>query len=77
MTGTPEASRTVALLARWSSGDRAGATRGYQYIADRFPEGTYPAYVKTRGEGASSGSSPTPNGPATPGPSPATDESTE
>jgi predicted Zn finger-like uncharacterized protein len=62
---------------QWSSGDRAGATRGYQYIADRFPEGTYPAYVKTRGEGATPGGSPTPNGTATPAPSPATDESTE
>ncbi len=38
---------------QWASGDRAGATRGYGDIADRFPEGTYPAYVKQRIEGAS------------------------
>jgi predicted Zn finger-like uncharacterized protein len=38
---------------QWASGDRAGATRGYSDIADRFPEGTYPAYVKQRVEGAS------------------------
>jgi predicted Zn finger-like uncharacterized protein len=34
----------------WASGDHASALRGYKDISDRFPEGTYPAYVKTRGE---------------------------
>jgi predicted Zn finger-like uncharacterized protein len=33
---------------QWSSGDRAGATHGYSDIVDRFPEGTYPAYVAKR-----------------------------
>ena len=31
---------------QWATGDRASAHRGYRDIADRFPEGTYPAYVK-------------------------------
>jgi hypothetical protein len=35
---------------QWASGDHAGALRGYKDIVDRFPEGTYPAYVKTRTE---------------------------
>jgi predicted Zn finger-like uncharacterized protein len=38
---------------QWASGDKARAARGYGDIADRFPEGTYPAYVKQRIEGAS------------------------
>ncbi len=33
---------------QWSSGDRAGAVHGYSDIVDRFPEGTYPAYVAKR-----------------------------
>jgi tetratricopeptide (TPR) repeat protein len=37
----------------WASGDRASAARSYKDIVDRFPEGTYPAYVKTRAEGGS------------------------
>jgi predicted Zn finger-like uncharacterized protein len=36
---------------QWASGDRASATRAYKDIADRFPEGTYPSYVKGRAEG--------------------------
>jgi tetratricopeptide (TPR) repeat protein len=36
---------------QWASGNRAEATRAYKDIADRFPEGTYPSYVKTRAEG--------------------------
>ncbi|HEX8796387.1 MAG TPA: tetratricopeptide repeat protein [Polyangiaceae bacterium] len=36
---------------QWASGDRASALRGYKDIVDRFPEGTYPGYVKTRAEG--------------------------
>jgi predicted Zn finger-like uncharacterized protein len=34
----------------WASGNKAAAQRDYKDIADRFPEGTYPPYVKTRGE---------------------------
>jgi predicted Zn finger-like uncharacterized protein len=34
----------------WSSGDRGSAQRAYKDIIERFPEGTYPAYVKQRGE---------------------------
>jgi tetratricopeptide (TPR) repeat protein len=41
---------------RWATGDHAGALRGYKEIVDRFPEGTYPAYVKQRVEGPSGGS---------------------
>jgi predicted Zn finger-like uncharacterized protein len=33
---------------QWSSGDHAGAVHGYSDIVDRFPEGTYPAYVAKR-----------------------------
>ena len=36
---------------QWATGDRATATKGYREIVDRFPEGTYPAYVKQRAEG--------------------------
>jgi predicted Zn finger-like uncharacterized protein len=36
---------------QWITGDHGGAVRGYKDIADRFPEGTYPGYVKTRAEG--------------------------
>jgi predicted Zn finger-like uncharacterized protein len=37
---------------QWASGDRSAATHGYGDIVDRFPEGTYPAYVKQRVEAA-------------------------
>jgi tetratricopeptide (TPR) repeat protein len=40
---------------QWASGNRAEATRGYKDIANRFPEGTYPSYVKTRAEGSPPG----------------------
>jgi predicted Zn finger-like uncharacterized protein len=59
---------------RWSTGDRAGALQGYKDITDRFPEGTYPAYVKQRVEG------PTAAPAATGSPAPAakgTDEPSE
>ena len=36
----------------WASGDHASAQRAYKEIADRFPEGTYPSYVKARSEPA-------------------------
>jgi predicted Zn finger-like uncharacterized protein len=35
---------------QWASGDKASAIKGYRDIADRFPEGTYPSYVKQRSE---------------------------
>jgi predicted Zn finger-like uncharacterized protein len=35
---------------QWSTGDRTSAQRSYKDIEDRFPEGTYPAYVKGRVE---------------------------
>jgi tetratricopeptide (TPR) repeat protein len=41
---------------QWASGDRASAARSYKDIADRFPEGTYPSYVKTRAEEGSGAS---------------------
>jgi TolA-binding protein len=49
---------------QWATGDRANATRGYKEIEDRFPEGTYPAYVKSRTE---SGASSAPAGAASTG----------
>ncbi len=59
----------------WASGDKASAIKGYGDIADRFPEGTYPAYVKQRTEGGSAA----PAAPAAPAdtakaPSAASDE---
>jgi tetratricopeptide (TPR) repeat protein len=64
---------------QWVSGDKAGATRGYGDIVDRFPEGTYPAYVKQRmdGAGAAPGAPPAPPAAtAKPAAPPASDEST-
>lgn len=43
----------------WASGDHAGAQRAYKDIVDRFPEGTYPSYVKTRAEGPPPAPAPT------------------
>ncbi len=52
----------------WASGDRPGAVRGYGDIVDRFPEGTYPAYVKQRVDAAAGAQSapaePKPEAPA-------------
>ncbi len=53
--------------AQWASGDRASAVKGYREIADRFPEGTYPAYVKQRAES----SAPPSGAPAAAPPAPA------
>jgi predicted Zn finger-like uncharacterized protein len=36
----------------WASGDRGSAQHAYKDIEERFPEGTYPAYVKQRAEPA-------------------------
>ena len=48
----------------WASGNRAAAQRAYKEIADRFPEGTYPDYVKTRGEGTAQAPAPATSAPA-------------
>ncbi len=45
---------------QWSSGDHAGAARGYTEIVDRFPEGTYPSFVKQRSEAGGNSASPAP-----------------
>jgi predicted Zn finger-like uncharacterized protein len=47
---------------QWVSGDRGSAQRAYKDIEDRFPDGTYPGYVKTRVEPSP------PPAPATPAP---------
>jgi tetratricopeptide (TPR) repeat protein len=44
----------------WVSGDRAAAQRVYKDVVDRFPEGTYPGYVKTRAEGGAPTPAPAP-----------------
>jgi predicted Zn finger-like uncharacterized protein len=44
---------------QWASGDRASAVSAYKDIVDRFPEGTYPGYVKTRAEGGAPAPAPT------------------
>jgi predicted Zn finger-like uncharacterized protein len=59
---------------QWSSGDRAGAMRGYGDIVDRFPEGTYPPYVKQRVDAASPAAAP-PAETSKPAASAASDES--
>jgi predicted Zn finger-like uncharacterized protein len=38
----------------WESGDRTSAMKTYKEIVDRFPEGSYPARVRQRVEGAGS-----------------------
>ncbi len=38
---------------QWATGDRASARASYKDIVDRFPDGTYPSYVKQRSETAS------------------------
>jgi tetratricopeptide (TPR) repeat protein len=43
----------------WAGGDRGGAQHVYKEIVERFPEGTYPGYVKARAEPG--GSTPTPS----------------
>jgi predicted Zn finger-like uncharacterized protein len=39
----------------WESGDRASAMKTYKEIVERFPEGSYPARVKQRVDGAAGG----------------------
>jgi tetratricopeptide (TPR) repeat protein len=39
---------------QWASGDHASARRSYKDLADRFPEGTYPSYVRGRTEASES-----------------------
>jgi len=64
---------------QWSSGDKASAVRGYTEIVDRFPEGTYPPYVKQRSEAGAGaptqGAAPSPKGAS--GSNNKTSESTE
>jgi tetratricopeptide (TPR) repeat protein len=49
----------------WATGDRGGAQRAYKDIEDRFPEGTYPGYVKTRaGDAPAPAPTPAPTGAA-------------
>jgi tetratricopeptide (TPR) repeat protein len=64
---------------QWASGDKAGAMRGYGDIVDRFPEGTYPAYVKQRidsaGAAPAAATAAAPNGAAKPASPGASDES--
>lgn len=52
---------------QWSRGERASAARTYTDVVDRFPEGTYPAYVPQRIAGASGAATakPAEPGPAT------------
>jgi tetratricopeptide (TPR) repeat protein len=44
---------------QWASGDRGSALQRYKDIVDRFPEGTYPGYVRTRAEGGAPAPAPT------------------
>jgi predicted Zn finger-like uncharacterized protein len=44
---------------QWASGDRGSAQRAYKDIEDRFPDGTYPSYVKARTEQAAPAPTPT------------------
>jgi predicted Zn finger-like uncharacterized protein len=53
----------------WVRGDRVNAAKTYKDVVDRFPEGTYPAYVSRRIEGATApAANPAePGSPAEPG----------
>ncbi len=62
---------------QWTNGDRASATHGYGDIVDRFPEGTYPPYVKQRVEAASPAAPPNGAAPAGPSKSPSPSSSSE
>jgi tetratricopeptide (TPR) repeat protein len=44
---------------QWSSGDKGSAVHGYAEIVDRFPDGTYPPYVKQRSESGVTAPAPT------------------
>jgi tetratricopeptide (TPR) repeat protein len=57
----------------WVRGDRANAAKTYKDVVDRFPEGTYPAYVSRRIEGATAPAA----GSAEPGAPAEPDEHTE
>jgi tetratricopeptide (TPR) repeat protein len=63
----------------WATGDRGSAQRAYKDIEERFPEGTYPAYVKQRAEpaappaattAATASPTPAPTGEGAPAPTP-------
>jgi predicted Zn finger-like uncharacterized protein len=51
---------------QWSTGDRASAQRAYKDIVDRFPEGTYPPYVKGRVEPPAPAAAPSDDPPPKP-----------
>ncbi len=53
---------------QWAGGDRAGAIHAYSDIVDRFPEGTYPAYVAKRAANGSAPSSAPPSSGDAPSP---------
>jgi tetratricopeptide (TPR) repeat protein len=71
----------------WASGDRGSAQRAYKDIEERFPEGTYPAYVKQRAEPAAASTptatpsaattTTTATAPPTPAPKPASSGETD
>jgi tetratricopeptide (TPR) repeat protein len=58
----------------WATGNRGAAQRAYKDIEDRFPEGTYPGYVKTRADGPAPAPAATPSatGASTPSSAPPT-----
>jgi tetratricopeptide (TPR) repeat protein len=56
----------------WIAGDHGGAARAYKDIIDRFPEGTYPGYVKQRIEGQQAAPAASPSAPTTGARAPAT-----
>ncbi|MGA7123129.1 MAG: tetratricopeptide repeat protein [Polyangiaceae bacterium] len=53
----------------WANGDRVSAQRAYNDITERFPDGTYPAHVKTRAESTAAVTPPATTPPAATAPS--------
>jgi len=49
----------------WATNDRGSAQRAYKDIIERFPDGTYPAYVKARAEPAAPAATATTSAPST------------
>jgi tetratricopeptide (TPR) repeat protein len=50
---------------QWASGDHASARRAYKDIVDRFPDGSYPSYVKPRADPAATSTAAPPAASAT------------
>jgi predicted Zn finger-like uncharacterized protein len=50
---------------QWASGDHANARRAYKDIVDRFPDGSYPSYVKPRADPAATSTAAPPAASAT------------